>query len=343
MKNAKRLGVTLIELLIVIAIIAMLLQLVLPAVEASREAARRTQCGNNLRQLALGFQLHHDAHGHYPSSGWGWQWVGHPDRGYDENQPGGWAYNVLPFIEQGATRELGAGQADGSREKQLAILKANATTLPIFNCPSRRLPRPYPMVATGYGSDVFGFSPLLPEECWDGDGEKCQVARSDYAACAGNRDPVSEAGPNSLDEADEWLNDPGRDTSKSQNGVSYHLSAVRSAQVTDGLTNTYCVGEKYVPVAHYKTGKWQNDDLSIFSGFDGDMNRYTAEADGEVRRITSDVELPTSQHFGAAHLSVFLMTFCDGTVQPISYDVDPQIHRLSGGRNDEEISVESRD
>ena len=79
---AHRDAFTIVELLIVITILAILIALFLPAIESSREAANRTQCKNNIRQLALAATNHLNAAGYFPSGGWGFRWAGDPDRGY---------------------------------------------------------------------------------------------------------------------------------------------------------------------------------------------------------------------------------------------------------------------
>ena len=90
---------TLVELLVVIAIIGILVALLLPAVQSAREAARRTECRNHLKQLALGCLLHEEANGFFPSGGWRYDWAGEPDRGFGEKQPGAWTYSVMPYLE----------------------------------------------------------------------------------------------------------------------------------------------------------------------------------------------------------------------------------------------------
>ena len=134
-----RRGFTLIELLAVIAIIALLVGLLLPAVQASREATRRLSCANNLKQIGLAFQNHHDTHGYFPTGGWDWSLPptyrsGKPQVG--DQQEAGWGFQVLPFIEGTTTFEGSGGKSD--QEKSILAV---GTTQDVFFCPSRRGPQ----------------------------------------------------------------------------------------------------------------------------------------------------------------------------------------------------------
>src|SRR3954469_8325737 len=109
MHRNKRRGFTLVELLVVIAIIGILVALLLPAVQAAREAARRTQCQNHLKQMATGMMLHEAANKFLPVGGWCAVRSGDPDLGYGRAQPGGWPYNILSYIEETALHDMGSG------------------------------------------------------------------------------------------------------------------------------------------------------------------------------------------------------------------------------------------
>src|SRR5579871_7071457 len=119
----KKRAFTLVELLVVIAIIGILIALLLPAINAAREAGRRMSCRNNLKQQGLGCLNHVSTYGFYPTGGWGWFWVGDPNMGYDKAQPGGWCYNILSFMEYKGLHELGAdGPAGSQKQMQGATL-----------------------------------------------------------------------------------------------------------------------------------------------------------------------------------------------------------------------------
>jgi len=146
-QSARRRGVALrgfsvIELLIVIVIIGLLISLLLPAVQSSREAARMTQCDNNLRQLGLAVLHHESAIKHFPTNGWAYYWVGDPNRGAGIKQPGGWIFNILPYIEQNQLYSLQAGLSGD--QKMDAATTMVTTPVAVVMCPSRRQARLYP-------------------------------------------------------------------------------------------------------------------------------------------------------------------------------------------------------
>lgn len=317
---------TLVELLVVIAIIGVLVALLLPAVQAARESARRIQCANHLRQIALSFLSHESAQRYLPSSGWGWRWQGDPDRGFGKDQPGGWAFNILPFMEEESIRELGKGVTD-TQQRQALMITAVGTPIPVFNCPSRRPAIPYPMVRNG----ALAFNLV---SCRAG---SCVVTRSDYRVNSGSINAGEETGPSNYNQALTW-NWHFQRPANLQNGICYQRSVLRMQKITDGTSKTAMVGEKYLDPDRYFDGNDPADDQSIFVGHDRDVNGYTASGttnQSVFRPLQDRRGLGLDFHFGSAHAAAFQMAFCDGSVTSITYDIDDTAYRVMGGRNDE--------
>jgi prepilin-type N-terminal cleavage/methylation domain-containing protein/prepilin-type processing-associated H-X9-DG protein len=301
-------GLTVIEMLITIAVIGLLIAIILPAVQSARESARKASCKNNLRQIGIAMQSHDATHGHFPSNGWGYRWMGEPAGGIGVQQPGGWVYGSLDYLEQPALRRLGSGS-----HKQAELTQAMQTPLPVFHCPSRRKAAVYPFL---------GLFPLrnvpLP----------AMAAKCDYAGNGGEtRYSHPAGGPSSIDSqtvaAYRWP-----DTSNA-NGVFFVRSAIRAADITDGLSQCYLVGEKCVSTRpHDPNNPDRGDDQTLYMGDDKEIRRWTDEP---PRRDSRSIA-PTA--FGSAHASGCQFAFADGSVRLVSFSIDADVHRKLGNRGD---------
>jgi prepilin-type N-terminal cleavage/methylation domain-containing protein len=312
--TASRRAFTLIEMLVVISIIGMLMALLLPAVQAAREAGRRNTCKNNLREIGVALLNHESAHGHFPSGGWGYQWYGDPDRGSGLPQPGGWPFSILAYLERKDLATYGAGQT--GQDKLMALAQTNATPLEVYYCPSRRAAGTYPFDMQWPPRNTAPMS---------------VAAKCDYAINGGDVQLSSGSGPNSYAQGDDpKYNWP--DSSKG-NGVCYFHAVVSPAQIKDGLSLTYLVGEKNV----FTGGLDLGDDQSPFVGYDLDNTRWTRLGWTPL----PDDNAPNYERFGGPHPGVCEFVFCDGSVRDISYSIDAEVHRRLGNRQDGEIIDEA--
>lgn len=308
-------GFTLVELLVVIAIIAILVLLLLPAVQAAREAARRTQCINNLKQMGLGAINHEAAMGYLPTGGWGWDWVGDPDRGFDDQQPAGWVYAMLPYIEEvaffnapkdGQPETITKQQKDGAA----AVVSQPIT---IINCPSRRESRPYP---ASWTANFVGLN-ASPSPV---------AGRLDYGInCGDAANNEIDGGPGSLSGAKTF----GWGNLKIYTGVCYRRSMIKIGQIPDGTSKTYLVGEKYLNVTHYATGGDPADNETWCSGFNNDNFRNAA-----ALPLKDRVNLQDTMRWGSAHDTVWNAVFCDGHVDSMNFDISLLAHKAHANRRD---------
>jgi prepilin-type N-terminal cleavage/methylation domain-containing protein len=303
-------GVSLMEVLVVISIIGMMVALLLPAVQVSRESARASICKNNVRQIGVALLNHESALKRFPSGGWGYQWYGDPDRGTGLRQPGGWAFSILRYIERRDLAGYGAGKTGPA--KLDAVAEMNSTAVSVFYCPSRRAVGTYPFDGQ-----------LVPRNA----AAMTSVGKLDYAINGGDKKLSSGGGPTDYAQGDDPnYNWPSTSTAT---GVCYVHAEVSLAQIRDGTSMTYLVGEKNVAFGAQDLG----DDQSLFVGYDLDNTRWSTQG---------WVPLPDgwnshSSRFGSSHPNGCHFIFCDGSLRDVSYTIDPEVHRRLGNRQDGQI------
>jgi prepilin-type N-terminal cleavage/methylation domain-containing protein len=351
-------GFTLVELLVAIAIIGVLVALLLPAIQAAREAARRTQCANRLKQMGLAAINHESTQKFLPTAGWGWRWAGDPDKGYGVHQPGGWYYNSLDYLEQGNIRRLGSDGNPNTITTQQTTGGAQRISTPLneYVCPSRAGNPTKPYTHT---------QPFLNIALTAG---TSQVARNDYAANAGDRPPSNTATDTWQNAANEWLSSGPTDaktlkldvaasfgggphfqvlydfgTRKGSNGVVGPGSELKLRQIEDGVSNTIWVGEKHIPSAQYDgvagTSN-EGNDQGWDTGYDYDNVRWTQDTPkpDEWVYLNNSTNRWNFQVFGSAHPAGCQFVYLDGSTHTISYDVDPVIFHALGNRYDGEVT-----
>jgi prepilin-type processing-associated H-X9-DG protein len=350
---------------VVIAIIGVLVALLLPAVQAAREAARRSQCQNHLKQMGLAWLNHEGTHKFFPSGGWGAAWTGDPNKGFGKEQPGSWLYNILPFMEQQQLRQLGKGSTPGTTGFQEASKQLHTTPVAGFHCPSRR---PAQVYLASWPTIATEFSFLQPIA------QNTGVVKTDYAASSGDSyhtatvsalggfsywqpGSYAEATPGASRNGPQWelnegyCNDIGHQGF--QSGISHYRSEITIQRIEDGTSNTYMVGEKFLGVDKYESSggtsgtdgfSW-GENQSAYTGFEWDNHRAawhrlagSGEADIEARQPAQDragLGAPQPEvKFGSAHAGGLNMVFCDGSVRVIQYDIDYKTHAGLANRQD---------
>ena len=345
-------GFTLVELLVVIAIIGILVALLLPAVQTAREAARRNQCKNNLKQLALGCLLHEDTQKYLPSGGWSKFFTADANMGYGERQPGSWYYNVLSYIEEAQLHDLGKGLsinplASGAQQASVTL---HTTPVAAFHCPSRRTAKVYPhawgtMTLQAWVANLPG------------------VVSGDYAANSG--DSLTHAGNGFASDqyimpatgdypklaSTNWTNTNDPKTKFFQTGISHYRSEIGSKRITDGTSNTYLIGEKFMRPDSYESLlslttspiDYYAGNQGAYSGFEWENHRvawggaaspYPKDYYQPRQDAILGVDGPGILAFGSAHAGAFNMAMCDGSVHGIGYDIDGDVHRYLANRLD---------
>lgn len=298
-----RSGFTLIELLVVIAIIAMLIALLLPAVQQARETARRGQCKNNLKQIALAIQNFHEVKGTLPSSRLG-------------PQHASWVVQILPYIDQTPLYK----QWNLNDTYYLQKPSARTTSVAMFYCPSRRVP----MLSTQFEISSTG----LP------DSQPYPGALGDYAANGGAHVNAIVDNPlcsGAMCEAQSQLSGSKIVKTQSQTGLR---------DMKDGTSHVFLVGEKHVPESKFGQSGPSWGDGAIYNGdFPRNYNRLAGRDNVGQPRFKlaangEDLSGPWHCRFGSHHPGCCHFAFADGHVVALNVTTDVDVLHKLAVRND---------
>ena len=301
-------GFTLIELLVVIAIIAVLIALLLPAVQQAREAARRTQCKNNLKQIALGIHNYHDTYGIFPL---GHQYIGGFDGDLTDNNGGpgfGWGWAILPFIDQGNLfnqfnpSQQAAETAPTTPGGTVSNVVLCQTVLAIISCPSDAKP------SQGH---ALGSTTNLD------DGAIPKNATSSYQGSAASFDGWSGDAAGKNADLRQWNGIFGRSNS----------GARRIHEVTDGTSNTFLVNETKWKMD--STGENRSRWYAAIDGTPGAANGATGATnalmdDGQWAMNWTAAQGNPQPHrtAGSAHTGGAHFGLADGSVRFVSEQIN---------------------
>ena len=305
----RRKGFTLIELLVVIAIIAILIALLLPAVQQAREAARRTQCKNNIKQLGLALHNYHDVHLTFPPG-----WINSPGSLGSDNWA--WGTFILPYIDQAPLYNV-MDPGNNTLLSQNSVDKTGAI-LAAFDCPSdtsvdRKAPNAWQYGGSNYSAVLGRYDTTLADNAtvWP----------------AGTSNGGFWIANATAAEMGAWRPE----------GCFWANSKVRMRDITDGTSNTLLVGEKS---DFDGTGKWpgqwvgnrysqcghcsQHSVFSLVGTVDFQINEHTGIAGGWAENISY-----SSRHEGGAQ---FLLA--DGAVRFLSENIDSGTYLNLGSKAD---------